>query len=395
MEFFNKDFKKFVNEHLNDDPAQLILQASKHKEIDMQKAVSQIIGKKKAKDKLPEWFENDDVLFPAKISMEQCSSSLTATFKSSLVNGNTGIDITGGFGVDSIFFSSQFDTFTYIEQQEELTQIVLHNTEVLGKTNMKVICGNGIKFLQDHNENFDFIYLDPARRDEHQEKVVKIEECEPNLLEHDMLLLEKAQKVMVKLSPMLDLKQAIRNVKHISNIYIIAVQNECKEILFVLEKETENKEPKIHCVNLHKQKPAQIFSFLFSEEETSASTYAEAPLSYIYEPNVAILKGGAYKSIGDTYGFKKLHPNSHLYTSDQLVADFQGRVFKVGKAFSLNKKELKKHLSEKKANITVRNFPMSVAELRKKLKIAEGGEIYLFATTNIKNEKILIKCSKA
>ncbi|MEH0158736.1 class I SAM-dependent methyltransferase [Limibacter armeniacum] len=396
MEFFkclHPDVIAFINDHLNDDPSQLMLQANRFPEIPMTEVVIQLTGKQKAKDKLPEWYHNDQILYPVKLSMEQCSSTLTGMFKASLVEGETGADLTGGFGVDAVYFADRFKDFYYIEQQEALTKIAAHNFKVLQKDNVEVRCEDGLQFVKQLDEKLSFIYLDPARRGDRNEKVVRIQDCEPNVLEMMDTLLSKADQVMLKLSPMLDIKQAIQQMPNTQKVHVVSVQNECKEIIFILA--NGDKQPVEICsTNLLKDGSAQTFSYILNEEEYLASNYAETSKKYLYEPSTAILKGGGYKSIGVAYDLEKLHPNSHLYTSDKLVEDFSGRVFECEQAFGFGKKEIKKHLNMKQANITVRNFPLTVAQIRKKTGIQDGGEIYLFATTDIKNQKVILKCKK-
>ncbi|GAA4831558.1 THUMP-like domain-containing protein [Algivirga pacifica] len=389
------DIKDFIEAHLQDDPTQLMLQASRYPDIPMAYVVTQIQGRQKAKEKLPSWYDNTALEYPVKLSMEQCSSEATGLYKASLIKGKQGIDLTGGFGVDTYFFSQKFESFAYVERQEELAELVKKNMEVLDVGNVNIHAQDGVTYLKNISERVDFIYLDPARRDEFNEKVVRIEECEPNIKELQDSLVEKGKEVMIKLSPMLDIKQTIQTIPYIREVQVVSVQNECKEILLLLSKELPE-EPAIVSINISKDgRNLQRFSFLYSEEEYAASTYAEKAETYIYEPNVAILKAGGYKTIGNQYGLKKLHPNSHLYTSETLIEDFPGRIFECVQQFGFGKKEIKKHLSMKKANITVRNFPLTVAQIRKKTGLQDGGEVYLFATTDIKNQKTILKCIKS
>jgi hypothetical protein len=240
----------------------------------------------------------------------------------------------------------------------------------------------------------DCIFLDPARRDQSGRKTVAFSDCEPNVTEILPLLLEKADTTLLKTSPMLDISLALSELKNVAEVYIVAVENECKELLFLLKKELSG-EPTITAVNLNNHKETQLLSFTHTEEQNAMCSFAETLQTYLYEPNASILKSGAFKILSQKYALKKLHPNSHLYTSGVLHSDFPGRIFTVESYFSLNKKEFKESLKDiKKANITVRNFPETVENLRKKLKLSDGGDVFLFATTLKNNEKVIIKTRK-
>jgi len=383
----------FIEANLHRDLAELALEAKKHPEIPINFVLDQIYGKRKAKEKLPNWAEYPQLIFPPKLSMEQCSSEQTAQFKASLVSGKLLIDLTGGFGVDDAFFAQSVEKLIYLEQQEELAEIVAHNFQQLGIANASFLSQNSIGFLQSFEGKADWIYLDPARRDENKKKVVGFEDCEPNLLEHLDLLLQKSENIMVKASPMLDIQLAIKQLKYVSNIWVVSVQNECKELLFQLTQQ-QGANPEIHCIDLEKGGGVVQFSGN-KEAETVASISLSAPKSYLYEPNSTIMKAGLFKSLGQTFGLEKLHAHSHLFTSQILIEDFPGRAFICQEVLKFNKKELLKYLPQKKANITVRNFPLTVAEIRKKTGIQDGGDIYLFATTDMDGNKVCLLCQKA
>ena len=390
---YTKATIEFIKEHFFDDPSKLALQAKKYPEVDMPVAVTQIVGRKIAMEKVPSWGNTDGILYPKHLSMEQCSSEVTARYKSSLVKGNTLIDITGGLGIDCAFLSANFQKAIYVERQEELCEIASSNFPLLGLSHIDVVNGDGVEYLS-RTEKVDWIFIDPARRNEHGGKVVAIADCEPNVAEISDLLLSKAENVMIKLSPMLDLSLALHHLSFVKEVHVVSVANECKELLVILSNDAANSKVSIHCVNLLKSGEAQVFSF-DKEEEMQGCVYTSKVGRYLYEPNASILKGGAYKCISNRYNLKKLHQNSHLYTSDELVIDFPGRKFECDAVFSLNKKELKMNLGEiKQANITIRNFPSSVSELRKRLKLLDGGDTYLFATTLVDEQKVLVKCHK-
>lgn len=384
---------QFIKEHQHDNVRELALQARKYPDVDMPFAITQIAGRQTAADKIPSWSIIDTLLYPKHLSMEQCSSEATANYKASLLKGNMLADLTGGFGIDCAFISRNFANAIYVERQTELCEIAKHNFPVLGLNHIQVVNSDGVEYLRQMN-NADCIFLDPARRNEHGGKTVAIADCEPNAVELSSLLLSKANKVMVKLSPMLDLSLALHDLPSTDEVHVVSVANECKELLLILNKEKQE-EVAIHCINISKDNALQKFSFTRKEEQEAVCTYAQQASKYLYEPNASILKAGAYKSIAEAYGINKLHPNSHLYTSDTYISDFPGRVFKIENTFTLNKKEVKDNLQGiEKANITVRNFPIAVAELRKRLKLKDGGEVYLFATTLADEKKVLIKCSK-
>lgn len=384
---------QFIREHLDDDTSKLALQAKKYPDVDMPFVINQIVGRKVAMEKIPSWGNKDGLLYPRHLSLEQCSSEATAKYKASLVKGDAMVDLTGGFGIDCAFLSANFKQAVYVERQQELCEIAASNFPILGLSHIKVVNDDGVEYLSGM-ESVDLIFLDPARRDEKGGKVVAIADCEPDVARLSELLISKARQVMIKLSPMLDLSLALRDLPYAKEVHVVSVANECKEVLIILEKVAPDKEMAIHCINVLKNGDVQRYTFS-KEQESEGCDYTDEIGTYLYEPNASILKAGAYKSIANSFNLKKLHPNSHLYTSDVKQADFPGRCFECKSVFSLNKKELKMYLGDvKQANITVRNFPSSVADLRKRLRLSDGGEIYLFATTLKSEQKVLIKCHK-
>lgn len=382
----------FIHAHQNDDVRALALQAKKYPNVDIPTAIIQIAGRKVASEKVPSWAKIEDIIYPKHISLEQCSSETTAHYKAGLVSGDSFVDLTGGFGIDCALLSSQFKTSTYVERQTELCKIATHNFPLIGLNHIQVVNEDGVVFLNKMNPT-DWIFLDPARRNEQGGKTVSIVDCEPNVKEIEELLLHKATKIMVKLSPMLDLSLALKDLINTSEIHIISVNNECKELLLILSNEKADQTP-IHCINFTTQEK-QSFSFTREQEQECDCTYTSNLKQYIFEPNASILKAGGYRSIASLFQIEKLHPNSHLYTSDKPITNFPGRTFRIVSQSTFNKKEIKQKLGDlKKANITVRNFPASVAELRKRTKLEEGGSTYLFATTLYNEQKILIRCEK-
>ncbi|MDU1890853.1 MAG: SAM-dependent methyltransferase [Dysgonomonas sp.] len=388
----DKKIKEFIAKHESDNVHTLALQAKLYPEIDIQFAIQQITGRRIAKTKIPCWYSNDSLIYPKHLSLEQASSEQTALYKASIYRGNTMVDLTGGMGVDFSFIAPHFNKAIYVEQQIELTEIAKHNFDILSLNNVIVKNDDAVKYLSEMAP-VNLIYIDPARRDTKGKKTVLIEDCTPNILDIENLLEEKAEITMIKLSPMLDISLAVKSMKNVAEIHIISYNNECKELLFI--KKQCNTEPEYHCVHILNDR-IEKFTFTKKQEEQTEIVYTDQPEKYLYEPNPSILKAGAYKSIAAKYNLKKLHPSSHLYTSKEFYPDFQGRKFKVENTCSLNKKELKQYLPDTyKANITTRNFPASVDEIRKKTGLKDGGDTYIFATTLSDEKKILIICSKA
>lgn len=384
---------RFIEENARADVRSLALQARKFPDVDMAEAVTQIAGRQVAEAKIPSWYRTPGLLYPRHLSMEQCSSEATALYKAGLVQGDTFADITGGFGIDCSFLSRRFRRADYVERQAELCELARHNFPLLG-LEIGVHHQDGIDYLKAMRP-VDCLYLDPARRDGHGGKTVAISDCEPDVSAWEDLLVTKARTVLVKLSPMLDLSLALKTLKHVCEAHVVSVNNECKELLLLLRGTPDSPEIPIHCEHIAGTGIRQHFIFSQAQERNSDCPLAHEVGAYLYEPNASILKAGAYRSLTQAYPVRKLHPSSHLYTSDCLVDDFPGRSFRVEAVSGFGKKELKTFLQGmEKANLTIRNFPSSVAELRKRLKLKEGGEDYLFATTLTDERKVLIKGKK-
>ena len=406
--------RKYIEIHRNDDVQDLLLRGSKDADIDIRKMAVQISGWQQASRKLPKWASTEGIIYPEHLSMEQCSSEATASYKgmlmSRLITSNVSYqmpaspapslrftDLTGGFGVDATMISLSLKEChtTIVERNEALCEITRHNLPLLGVKSLEVACAECENIL-DSLPPQDAVFIDPARRDNHGRKTVAIEDCTPDICRLQYRLLEKARIVMVKLSPMLDLSQALRKLDGVREVHVVGTDGECKELLLILSSRDNAIEDDIHvcCVNIKGEKEER-FEFTYEVERTCTSVYAHAPLHYLYEPNACILKAGAYKSAGHRFGLEKLSVNSHLYTSDHLNADFPGRCFEVAETFPFNKAGIKRlHAVLSKTNITVRNFPLTVAELRKRLKLKEGGSDYLFATTLSDSSLVLILCRK-
>lgn len=387
------DIKKFIKEHESDDIKKLALQSKRYPEINIPFAIKQIAGKQIAKNKIPSWYNNEDIIYPKHLSLEQASSEVTAKYKANLCCGKSMVDLTGGMGVDFSFLAHRFEKATYIEQQQKLAEVAAHNMIALGLEHAYIRNDDSVRYLTEMDK-VDLIYIDPARRDSVGRKIVSIEDCTPNLKEIDNLLDKKAEMTMIKLSPMLDITSALRDLKNITDIHIISVNNECKELVFIKGRPQITKTI-IHAVNIRHNDIIDMFSFSKQDEDILAIKYTSQLGKYLYEPNSSIIKSGGYKWVTEKYLLEKVHVNSHLYTSDRLISDFQGRKFEIVDIFTLNKKDLKEHLSNiHQANITVRNYPLSVEEIRKRTKLKDGGDVYIFATTLADEKKVLILCRK-
>ena len=388
-DILNIETQDFINSNLDSDITSLLLKGIPFKGVDPKCIIEQIEAKKRSKRKLPTWFNSENIYYPNKLNIEQTSSEITAKYKADLVSGKSLIDLTGGFGVDVYYFSKQLDLAIHCEINTKLSKIVKHNYASLGVSNVDCYSKNGIEVLKRLDKPFDWIYIDPSRRDNSKQKVFLLSDCAPNIKTFQNLFLKYACNVMIKTSPLLDLTATLSDLKHVKEVHIIAVNNEMKELLWILERNYD-RQVVIKTVNLQKD-IIQKFEFIFKEEPIAKVEYSE-PLTYLYEPNSAILKAGAFNSISDIFNIPKLHKHSHLYTSEDLI-DFSGRSFKIEKHLLFNKKLFSKERITK-GNITTRNFPLSVNDIRKKFNINDGGNIYLFFTTDLNNKKIILICSK-
>ncbi len=386
---------QFIKEHAADDLARLLLSAAKYPGMDIPFLVDQIATRRQIREKLPSWYENERLVFPSKIAAEQCSSEQTAAYKQELVGEDwTVCDLTGGLGIDSYFLSRKVKHLTYIERFPAYCEAAEYNFSVLGADNITVVNGDITQFVE-ALPVVDAFYIDPARRGESNKRVFALQDCEPDLPGLLPKLLKRSPRVIAKLSPMADIQMTLELLPGTTSVHVLSVKNECKELLFVTERGAEGRQPSIRCINFGTN-GVQSFLFTMEEERNAGLILAERVGAYLYEPNVSVLKAGAFKQIAVRMGVKKLQVSSHLYTSDQLVSGFPGRRFRVDEVLPFTGK-LCKGLSKTlpQANITVRNFPLSVEELRKRTKIADGGPVFLFATTLSDGEKVLVRCSKA
>ena len=382
--------KQFIRENLNADVPTLALKKAPVG-TDVSLALRQIAARQLLQKKVPQWAENEDLLFPVHLSIEQCSSEAAAKYKAGLLEGQTFADLTGGLGVDTFYISQHFQQTDYVEMQTELCDLARHNFAIL-KADVKVLNETAEDYLK-HCEPKDCIFIDPARRDEHGRKTVSISDCTPDVAALQDVLRQKAKRVLIKLSPMLDINKALEELHHVKAVHVVAVANECKELDLIMERDYQG-EVHFVCVNLMTNQ--QELYFTMAEERSSTTRLADGVMDYLYEPNPALMKAGCFKLLTARFDVYKLHRNSNLYTSERLIPDFPGRIFEVKGWAPYNKKVKSTLLSDvEKASIAVRNFPLSVAELRKNLKIADGDENYVFATTLKGEEKIIILTKKA
>ena len=387
----NTAIQDFINSNINFDITSLLLKNTSFKNVELKEIVTQIEAKKRCKSKLSTWFNTPNIYYPNKLNIEQTSSEITANYKSQLIKGNSIIDLTGGFGVDCYYFSKEFKEVTHCEIDKNLSDIVTYNYNQLRVNNIVTKNIDGIKYLKSTSKKYDWIYIDPSRRHNSKGKVFYLKDCLPNIPEHLESLFEHADNVLIKVSPMLDLTVGISELTYTKEIHIVAINNEVKELLFVLNKGHEA-DIQVKAINLKNGKK-QVFEFNYSSRNDTKVNYS-LPLTYLYESNAAILKSGAFNNIAKQLSVFKLHKHSHLYTANKLMS-FPGRSFKISNVLPYNKKTIKRILGNTKANITVRNFPESVNSLRKKFNINDGGNTYAFFTININNEKIVIICEKA
>lgn len=418
MKMMNEATREFVREHRDDDVRQLALRGTKDPEVDLAMALQQIDGRKRALEKLPSWAAVEGIVWPPHLSMEQCSSEQTARYKAEVAgSGGVFVDLTAGFGVDAAFIAQGFQKAVAVELQAELCAISSENFKLLGLHQIEVVNGNGVDYLH-RMAPADLVFIDPARRDEHGGRTYGIADCTPNVLDFIDKLLEKAQRVMIKLSPMLDWRKAVEDIgkQYVSAVHIVSVNNECKELLIEVKSEGMKSEKsgmievksggvkseksgigglRVVCVNLLSDGGRECFEF--DADAPPASTFHLSLLTFhfLYSPNASVMKAGCFDEIEARFPLMQLDKNSHLFVSDQEITDFPGRRFRIERTTSMNKRELKTALiGIDRANITVRNFPLSVAELRKRLKLKDGGDVYLFATTVAGEGHQLFICRK-
>lgn len=385
------DFQDFLFANENLDEREFILKHRSLFGVPSAIIANQTAGRRKAKSKLPTLYKTRGVVYPPGINLEQCSSEAASKFKVEIIKHHlkksplTGVDLTGGLGVDSFFLSNICSSFQYVEKEESVLELARQNHTVLGAVNIQHHLTSAEVFVNSMTQTIDFVFVDPSRRVK-QAKVFKLSDCEPDVSVLLPKILEFTNLVLIKASPFLDLQQGMNELKFVKEVHVVSLDNECKEVLFLGEKDFIG-EPIIHCVNLADKQT--VLKFTFADERNSPVQYSE-PLNYLYEPNASILKAGAFRFIGTQFHLFKLHVNTHLYTSHQLVDNFPGRVFKI-EITNPKENDLKKFFPERKANVATRNYPLSADELKKKLKLKDGGELFLFGTTSEKKILVIAK----
>ena len=380
----------FAYRHRDDDPLKLLLQAGRYPDVDMRWVAQQIEGRRQARNKWPSLSERPDILFPPQLNREQSSSEATARHKASLVKGGSLADLTGGMGIDSLMFSQHCRPVVYLEQDAALCSIASHNFSVLDAP-IECVCGNSLEWLEQSGQTFDTLYLDPARRSEGH-RMVAFEDCSPNILEQMPLLWRHGQQLLIKASPMIDLDAAASQLGSVSDIHVVAVDGECKEVLFLCRQEPS--EPIIHCVDLLTDGSVRHHHRLTRANEAAAEVqYTTRPGRYLYDPHAALLKGGAFRSISVWYNIQKLGRNTHLYTSDTLVPDFPGRCFEVIRQVAPTAKALRPLLPDGRCHVVTKNYPVSAPLLQRQLKVHEGGDLF-FVATRIGEQHIGLLCRK-
>lgn len=384
----NTDVQCFINKNITSDSSKLALKKNPFPEVDYTTIINQIIAKTKAKDKLPTWFLTENIIYPEKISIEQTSSEIAAKYKASLVSGDKLIDCTGGFGIDDYYFSKQFKSVIHCELNTDLSDIVKHNFKILKATNIQCYQGDSTIILENLNQKFDCIYIDPSRRSDAKGKVFMLADCLPNVVELQCFYYQFTDTILIKTAPILDLYAGLLELKNVVAIYIVSVDNEVKELLWKIEK-NHNENHQIIAVNI--EKGIQTITKIESSKRYSA--HYSLPRKYLYVPNASLMKSGGFEAVSELFSVEKLHQHSHLYTSDELI-DFPGRKFQIDAIAPFQKKEISQYIQGKKMNVSCRNFPIKPDEIKKKYKIKDGGSVFAFFTTNINDEKIILLCTK-
>lgn len=380
--------QNFIKNNSDTDIMAVLLKRPIFEQVTNKELAQQLESRKKCKKKLPTWYNAAKIYYPYKLNIEQTSSEISAQYKAEIISGKSLLDGTGGLGVDSYYFSQKIGSVLHCEINADLSQIADYNFKILSAHNIQTHAENGLIFLKRSVETFDWVYLDPSRRDEIKGKIFKLKDCQPDITEHLDAIFEKSSHIMLKTSPLLDLSLGISELKYVKEIHIISVKNEVKELLWIMEKGFDD-EIDIRTINFLNDS-SQCFDFRISEEKKAISNF-NAPQSYLYEPNVSLLKSGAFRLIGERYSLNKLHTNTHLYTSENCI-EFPGRRFRIEKVVPYGKKSIKK-LNIDRANITTRNFHEKVSTLRSKFKIKDGGSRYLFFCQTFGEKLIVIICT--
>ncbi|WP_116788360.1 class I SAM-dependent methyltransferase [Flavobacterium psychrotrophum] len=382
------EIQEYIRKHTDDNVTKLALQKNPFPEVQFTEVLNQVAARQKAKEKLPTWYAAENILYPSKVSIEQTSSEKAAAYKASLVSGESLIDLTGGFGIDDYYFSKKVQHVTHCELNLELSAIAKHNFEVLGADNIECLPGDSLDVLTLTERRWDWIYIDPSRRNDAKGKVFMLNDCLPNVPQLLDTYFKYTDNVLIKTAPLLDISAALGELHSVKAVQVLAVHNEVKELLWILEKGYKGA-PTLTAVCITKD-GEEVFETPYGDE--AYPDYSK-PLKYLYEPNSAIMKSGAFDAVATHYDVFKLHRHTHLYTSDTLI-DFPGRRFKIESVLPYQKAEMKQ-LEGSKMNVSARNFPLQVADILKKWKIKDGGDVYAFFITTANDEKVVVLCSKA
>ena len=382
------EIQNFINQNIETNITELAFKKNPFPELDYSVLLNQIAAKQKAKLKLPKWFGTQNIIFPEKISIEQTSSEKTAQYKASLIKGESLIDLSGGFGIDDYYFAKHFKEVAHCEINNNLSEIVQHNYNILSVSNIKCFSGESTEILKTLNRKFDWIYVDPSRRHDKKGKVFLLNDCEPNVPQLLSFYFKYSKNILIKTAPILDIQSGLNELQFVKRIHIIALENEVKELLWEIEANYSG-EVYINSINIEKESITEDSVVFKKNYKSSFSTVQK----YLYEPNAALMKSGEFSYVSEKYNIAKLHQHSHLYTSNELIA-FSGRSFEIMECIPFQKNDLKKHITNQKMNISTRNFPLKVDEIKKKFKIKDGGTIFAFFTTDIQNNKIVLICKK-
>lgn len=377
------EVQQYINDHLNDDVHKIAMAKSPFTEVSPKELANQIAAKNKSIRKLPAWYHQEQIYYPPLLSIEQCSSESTAAYKATLAKGATLIDLTGGFGVDSFYFAKRLQSVTHCEINADLSAIAAHNAKALKQTNLQFLATDGIAYLEHNEARFDNIYIDPARRSQ-SGKVFMLKDCTPDVVQNLDLLLSRARRVIIKTAPLLDITAGLKELKNVTEVHVVSVRNECKELIWIVESSPAEK-VKIVCTTLNEQEKS--FSFFKGEEDQDSEITAGPLQQYLYEPDTALLKGGAFQLIASRYQLQKLHSQTQLYTSDQVITEFPGRRFRINGLISAA--ELKKE-KDLRANVIARNYQDKAELLVRKYKIKPDNHRFLIFTQSKKEGFLII-----
>jgi hypothetical protein len=385
----------FIRTHENDDERNLVL---KHREIlgvPSAMIAQQIVGRRKVKDKVASYYHADNIIFPAGLNLEQSSSEVTARYKLEIlktlgVSHTHAIDLTGGFGIDSFFLSQYFESLTYVEPNLDLLTIARHNHEILSAKNINYHCNTAEQYIQSLKGDVALVFIDPSRRSSTNQKIFRLGDCEPDVVDLREKIFQRAKFLLVKASPLLDISVGVQELSNVKHVFVVSVNNECKELLFMCA-DIESTIPQVHAIDIKKEN-IEAFEFNVMEEQSATVTYSH-PLRYLYEPNASILKSGAFKLMGVRFNLSKLHVSTHLYTSNFMMEGFPGRIFEIDALLKSDIKIIHSHFQQQQANVVVRNYPMSPEEIKSKFKLRDGGDQYLIGFSGL-DQKYLAKCSR-